>query len=89
MELALSQAATAVSRGQTPFGSVLVDRDGLLIGEGHNRVRADLNPTTHAEIVGMKFVGGFMRDSALEMISLFPWSEAQARNVVDTSRRSL
>lgn len=44
MELALRQAATEVTRGQTPFGAVS------------------------------------------EMISSFPWSEAQARNVLDTSR---
>jgi Cytidine and deoxycytidylate deaminase zinc-binding region len=54
MELALRQAATAVSRGQTPFGAVLVDRDGRLIGEGHNTVRSDLDPTAHAEIVAIR-----------------------------------
>jgi tRNA(adenine34) deaminase len=162
MELALRQAATAVSRGQTPFGAVLVDRDGRLIGEGHNTVRADLDPTAHAEIVAIRqgwrrlgkwqmlaggtlysscepcllcsfvitqigigrvvfaargrdvptykpllgadlaeaaawvnaqrnwapleVVGGFMRERALEMISSFPWSEAQERSVLDTSR---
>ncbi len=160
MELALRQAAAAVSRGQTPFGAVLVDRDGQLIGEGHNTVRSDLDPTAHAEIVAIRqgwrrlgkwqllaggtlycscepcllcsfvitqislgrvvfaargrdvptykpllgadlaeaaawvnaqsdwapleVVGGFMRERAMEMISSFPWSEAQARNVLDT-----
>src|SRR5262245_59570987 len=54
MELALNQAAIAVSKGQTPFGSVLVDREGRLIGEGHNTVRADLDPTAHAEIVAIR-----------------------------------
>src|SRR5215475_13242246 len=161
MELALRQAATAVSSGQTPFGAVLVDRDGQLIGEGHNTVRADLDPAAHAEIVAIRqawqrlgkwqmlagvtlysscepclmcsfvitqigisrvvfaargtdvptykpllgadlaaaaawvntqsdwapleVVGGFMRERALETISAFPWSEAQTRNVLDTS----
>jgi tRNA(adenine34) deaminase len=54
MELALKQALTAVSKGQTPFGSVLVDREGRLIGEGHNTVRADLDPAAHAEIVAIR-----------------------------------
>ncbi len=36
MKLALRQAGIAVTRGQTPFGAVVVDRDGRLIGEGHN-----------------------------------------------------
>ncbi|MCI0666254.1 MAG: nucleoside deaminase [Acidobacteria bacterium] len=161
MDLALKQAVTAVSKGQTPFGSVLVDRDGRLIGEGHNTVRADLDPAAHAEIVAIRnawqrlgewqllaggtlysscepcimcsfvitqigiarvvfaargtdiptykpllgadlaaaaawvngqrdwapleVVGGFMRERALETISSFPWSEAQNRDVLDTS----
>src|SRR6185295_7697129 len=50
MELALRQAELAVSRGQTPFGAVVVDRAGVVIGEGHNTVRADLDPTAHGEI---------------------------------------
>jgi len=54
MDLALKQAITAVSKGQTPFGSVLLDQDGKLIGEGHNTVRADLDPAAHAEIVAIR-----------------------------------
>jgi tRNA(Arg) A34 adenosine deaminase TadA len=54
MELALRQAGTAVTRGQTPFGAVVVDRDGRLIGEGHNTVRADLDPTAHGEVVAIR-----------------------------------
>jgi tRNA(Arg) A34 adenosine deaminase TadA len=54
MELALRQAETAVTRGQTPFGAVVVDRDGRLIGEGHNTVRADLDPTAHGEVVAIR-----------------------------------
>lgn len=50
MELALKQAEAAVARGQTPFGAVVVDRNGQLIGEGHNTVRADLDPTAHGEM---------------------------------------
>jgi hypothetical protein len=38
MEMALGQAALAVDRGQTPFGAVVVDGDGRLIGEGHKAV---------------------------------------------------
>ena len=54
MELALRQAATAVTRGQTPFGAVVVDRDGRVIGEGYSTVRADLDPTAHAEVVAIR-----------------------------------
>jgi tRNA(Arg) A34 adenosine deaminase TadA len=54
MERALRLAEAAVSRGQTPFGAVVVDQEGKLIGEGHNRVRADLDPTGHGEIVAIR-----------------------------------
>jgi tRNA(Arg) A34 adenosine deaminase TadA len=54
MELALRQAEIAVTRGQTPFGAVVVDRHGQLIGEGHNTVRADLDPTAHGEVVAIR-----------------------------------
>jgi tRNA(adenine34) deaminase len=53
MELALRQAEIAVSNGQTPFGAVVVHNEQL-IGEGHNTVRADLDPTAHAEIVAIR-----------------------------------
>jgi tRNA(adenine34) deaminase len=45
MGLALEQAELAVAWGQTPFGAVVVDKDGQVIGQGHNTVRADLDPT--------------------------------------------
>lgn len=54
MELALQQATTAVTKGQTPFGAVVVARDRQVIGEGHNTVRADLDPTAHAEVVAIR-----------------------------------
>jgi tRNA(Arg) A34 adenosine deaminase TadA len=54
MELALRQAETAVRRGQTPFGAVIVDREGRVVGEGHNQVRADLDPTAHGEVVAIR-----------------------------------
>ena len=54
MALALEQAETAVTRGQTPFGAVVVDRDGRVIGKGHNTVRADLDPTAHGEVVAIR-----------------------------------
>jgi tRNA(adenine34) deaminase len=54
IELALRHAQTAVARGQTPFGAVVVDGHGQLMGEGHNAVRSDLDPTAHAEIVAIR-----------------------------------
>lgn len=54
MERALRQAEIAVTQGQTPFGAVVVNRDGEMIGEGHNLVRATLDPAAHGEIVAIR-----------------------------------
>ena len=54
MARALQLAETAASLGQTPFGAVIVDRDGQLVGEGHNTVRADRDPAAHGEIVAVR-----------------------------------
>jgi tRNA(adenine34) deaminase len=54
MTRALELAETAVSRGQSPFGAVVVDRGGVVVGEGHNTVRADLDPSAHGEIVAIR-----------------------------------
>jgi tRNA(adenine34) deaminase len=54
MEIALRQAEVAATKGQTPCGAVILDRDGRLSGEGHNTVRADQDPTAHGEIVAIR-----------------------------------
>ena len=54
MERALELAETAITRGQTPFGAVIVDREGQLIGAGHPPLRADRDPTAHGENVAIR-----------------------------------
>src|SRR5262245_46589706 len=54
MSLALKLAENCGTKGQTPFGAVVVGRDGRLVGEGHNSVRTDLDPTAHGEIVAIR-----------------------------------
>jgi|ERR687892_1576821 tRNA(adenine34) deaminase len=54
MEAALRLAEIAVTRGQSPCGAVVLDRDGRVIGEGHNTVRADRDPAAHGEVVAIR-----------------------------------
>jgi tRNA(Arg) A34 adenosine deaminase TadA len=54
MQLAIRQAETAVARGQTPFGAVVVGANGDIIGQGHNTVRANRDPSAHAEVVAIR-----------------------------------
>src|SRR5262245_60158419 len=54
MELALAQSERAIAQRQTPFGAVVVDAGGTVIGQGHNTVRADLDPSAHGEVVAIR-----------------------------------
>jgi tRNA(adenine34) deaminase len=53
MRRALDEAAAAVLAGEVPVGAV-VARGEEVIAIGRNRMRADADPTAHAEIVAMR-----------------------------------
>ncbi len=53
MRLALDLARTAREAGEVPVGA-LVLMDGKIVGRGHNRSIADIDPTGHAEIVALR-----------------------------------
>ena len=37
-----------------PFGAIIVNKDGDIIGEGNNKVTSSNDPTAHAEIVAIR-----------------------------------
>jgi len=37
-----------------PFGAVIKNNDGIVIGEGHNEVTVNNDPTAHAEMVAIR-----------------------------------
>jgi len=43
-------ATQALENGDDPFGSVLVDADGMMLAEAVNRERSDGDPTAHPEL---------------------------------------
>lgn len=53
MRRALDEAQAAAAEGEVPVGAV-VTRGGEVIGLGRNRMRADNDPTAHAEIVAIR-----------------------------------
>ena len=53
LDRAVDLAVANVADSGGPFGAVVV-LDGLVIGEGANRVTADLDPTAHAEVVAIR-----------------------------------
>lgn len=55
MRRAISLAQNGMeSNAGGPFGAVVVNRDGVIIGEGFNRVTSTNDPTAHAEIVAIR-----------------------------------
>jgi tRNA(adenine34) deaminase len=53
MARALELARAAAEADEVPVGAVIV-RDGVVLGEGHNRTVTERDPTTHAEIVAIR-----------------------------------
>ncbi|GAA4394070.1 nucleoside deaminase [Ornithinibacter aureus] len=53
LDRAVDLAVENVALDGGPFGAVIV-RDGVVLGEGANRVTADLDPTAHAEVVAIR-----------------------------------
>jgi len=53
MGLALEEARGASAEGEVPVGAVVV-LDGRVIGRGHNRPIATMDPTAHAEILALR-----------------------------------
>jgi guanine deaminase len=51
--IALAEETALVARAGGPFGCVIV-RDGAILGEGANRVRAENDPTWHAEMAAIR-----------------------------------
>ncbi len=76
MRLALDEAARALPSGDVPVGAVVVDRDGELIGRGHNVREADGDPTGHAEVRALqeaaRAVGEWRLDGATLVVTLEP-----------------
>lgn len=54
MERALAQARRAVEHDDVPVGAVLVDPDGRIVAEDHNRREQLADPTAHAEMLVLR-----------------------------------
>ncbi|MEX1043208.1 MAG: deaminase, partial [Acidimicrobiia bacterium] len=48
MDRALAQAARAAGHEDVPVGAVLLDPDGTVVAEDHNRREQSADPTAHA-----------------------------------------
>jgi guanine deaminase len=61
---------SAISTGG-PFGAVIVDREGNIIGEGHNEVTVNNDPTAHAEVVAIRRACANSNNFSLEGCTIY------------------
>lgn len=54
LKKAIALSKQSVDNGSSPFGCIIVNAKGEIIGEGHNRVVLDNDPTAHGEIVAIR-----------------------------------
>ncbi len=53
MQEALKEAEKALSIGEVPVGAV-IEKDGIIIGRGHNMTETAKDPTAHAEMLAIR-----------------------------------
>ena len=51
---AIELSKQSIDSGSSPCGCFIVDAEGKIVGEGHNRVAPDNDPTAHGEIVAIR-----------------------------------
>ena len=66
MKRALALAAEAAEAGEVPVGAVVTDREGRVIAEAGNAMRATHDPTAHAEMVAIRRAAEKLRTSRLD-----------------------
>ncbi len=71
MELALDEAGIAGRRGEVPVGSVVVDREGVVLARAHNLRELLGDPTAHAEVLAMRLAAQGIGSWRLEGCTLY------------------
>ena len=59
MNEAITEANKAASLGEVPIGAV-IEKDGQIIGRGHNLTETKKDPTAHAEIFAIREAAAFL-----------------------------
>jgi tRNA(adenine34) deaminase len=54
MQQAIALAKSAADNGDVPVGALVVNKQGEVLGTGHNLREENNDPTAHAEIVAMR-----------------------------------
>ena len=71
MREALAEAEKAHQAGEVPVGAVVVDKEGRIIGRGHNLVVAGHDPSGHAEIIALRTASQNIKNYRLDNCAIY------------------
>lgn len=71
MREALVEAEKAHQAGEVPVGAVVVDKEGKIIGRGHNLVVAGHDPSGHAEIIALRNASQNLKNYRLDNCTIY------------------
>jgi tRNA(adenine34) deaminase len=76
MRHALNEARAALVTDDVPIGAVVLDRDGAVLGRGHNQREVSPDPTAHAEVLALRAAAqardGWRLDGCTLVVTLEP-----------------
>lgn len=71
MREALAEAEKAHQAAEVPVGAVVVDKEGRIIGRGHNLVVAGHDPSGHAEIIALRNASQNIKNYRLDNCAIY------------------
>lgn len=71
MREALAEAEKAHQAGEVPVGAVVVDKEGRIIGRGHNLAVAGHDPSGHAEIIALRNASQNIKNYRLDNCAIY------------------
>lgn len=64
-----------IEKGQTPFGAVIIDKNGKIIARAHNEVWKRTDITAHAEIVAIRKANKKLKSIKLKGCTIYSTTE--------------
>ena len=66
IELAFEEALKALKNNEVPIGAVIVNKEKIVVGKGHNQTETLKDSTAHAEILALKSASKNINDWRLD-----------------------
>ena len=66
IELAFEEALKALKNNEVPIGAVIVNKEKIVVGKGHNQTETFKDSTAHAEILALKSASKKINDWRLD-----------------------